>query len=202
MFFTITSSFSNAQSCFTAKCKKYILPTAEHWQSFSFLGLDALMDGDRLLTLDEGVKEGLFTLVPPMGYFAKHLHRCFTPNYYYRLCFVFTFPVFNQFLGEEDDPIWLSSSLSTCSPYFTVGFNVHQWHHATVGRNFNVFNGPLAFIAVSWCNMTRWAMKEKMERLCIYVGYICTVYDILHPCTIVMICIFTSYVVDFLLMLW
>lgn len=34
------------------------------------------MDGDRLLTqfLDEGVKEGLFTLVPPMGYFAKHLH--------------------------------------------------------------------------------------------------------------------------------
>ena len=86
MLFTITSSFSNAQSCFTAKCKKYILPTAEHWQSFSFLGLDALMDGDRLLTLDEGGKEGLFTLVPPMGYFAKHVHRCFTPNCYYRLC--------------------------------------------------------------------------------------------------------------------
>lgn len=157
------------------------------------------MDPDGLLTqfLDEGVKEGLFTLV---GYFAKHVHRWFTPNYYYRLCFVFTFPVFNQFLGEEeDDPIWRSSSLNTCSPYFTVGFNVHQWHHATVGRNFNVFNGPLAFIAVSWCNMTRWAMKEKMERLCIYVGYICTVYDILHLCTIVMIYIiyiFTSYVGD------
>lgn len=42
-------------------------------------------------------------------------------------------------------------------------------------------------------------MKEKMERLCIYVGYICTVYDILHLCTIVMIYIiyiFTSYVGD------
>lgn len=156
------------------------------------------MDGDRLLTqfLDEGVKGGLFTLVPPMGYFAKYSHRCFTPNYYYRLCFVFTFLVFNQFLGEEeDDPIWLSSSLNTCSPYFTVGFNVHQYHHATVGRNFNVFNGPLAFIAVSWCSMTRWAMKEKMERL-FYVGYIYILYNILHPCTIVMICIFTSYVGD------